>query len=126
MNFRVLAASAQAPQRSNGNDFLPHNAPRLEKGGVKEGGGTFKGRWGCCRSARGLLLFEGCTLVSYAFHLLTLLIISAGEWCPGLPLHDRGWAVIEHRYIPAITSGRNSWLQIINALITYANSTLLW
>ncbi|KAF3833908.1 hypothetical protein F7725_025112 [Dissostichus mawsoni] len=33
MNFRVLAASAQAPQRSNGNDFPPHNAPRPEKGG---------------------------------------------------------------------------------------------
>lgn len=29
MNFRVLAASAQALQRSNGNDF-PHNASRLE------------------------------------------------------------------------------------------------
>ncbi|KAL1255869.1 hypothetical protein QQF64_013930 [Cirrhinus molitorella] len=27
MNFRVLSASAQAPQRSNGNDF-PHNASR--------------------------------------------------------------------------------------------------
>lgn len=47
MNFRVLAASAQAPQRSNGNDFPPHNAPRLEKGGLeregallKEGGGA--------------------------------------------------------------------------------------
>lgn len=34
MNFRVLSASAQAPQRSNGNDFPPHNAPRAEKGGV--------------------------------------------------------------------------------------------
>lgn len=50
MNFRVLAASAQAPQRSNGNDFLPHNAPRLEKGWwgleregalLKEDGGAF-------------------------------------------------------------------------------------
>lgn len=41
MNFRVLAASAQAPQRSNGNDFLPHNAPRLEKGG---GWGGWRGR----------------------------------------------------------------------------------
>lgn len=35
MNLRVLAASAQAPQRSNGNDFPPHNAPRPEKGGVR-------------------------------------------------------------------------------------------
>lgn len=59
MNFRVLAASAQAPQRSNGNDFPPHNAPRPKSeegvgGGVGdgwreggEGGDTFKGRWGC-------------------------------------------------------------------------------
>ena len=43
MNFRVLAASAQALQRSNGNDF-PHNAPRQEKGGsgadLKEDGGA--------------------------------------------------------------------------------------
>lgn len=57
MNFRVLAASAQAPQRSNGNDFPPHNAPRPKSGGEEGGGGwrerggvvggTFKGRWGC-------------------------------------------------------------------------------
>ena len=39
MNFRVLAASAQALQRSNGNDF-PHNAPRPEKGGGGGGGGA--------------------------------------------------------------------------------------
>lgn len=60
MNFRVLAASAQAPQRSNGNDFPPHNAPRpkseegrgvggwreRERGVGGEGRDTFKGRWG--------------------------------------------------------------------------------
>lgn len=55
MNFRVLAASAQAPQRSNGNDFPPHNAPRTEKGGwrgkgrlLKEDGGAVDQRGVFC------------------------------------------------------------------------------
>lgn len=44
MNFRVLAASAQAPQRSNGNDFPPHNAPRPKsEEGVGWGGGWLEG-----------------------------------------------------------------------------------
>lgn len=42
MNLRFLAPSAQAPQRSNGNDF-PHNAPRSERGGS----------WGTCKGAGG-------------------------------------------------------------------------
>lgn len=37
MNLRVLAASAQAPQRSNGSDFPPHNAPRPGTGGLGRG-----------------------------------------------------------------------------------------
>lgn len=47
MNFRVLAASAQALQRSNGNDF-PHNAPRLREKGGSEGrrGARVKGDGG--------------------------------------------------------------------------------
>lgn len=65
MNFRVLAASAQAPQRSNGNDFPPHNAPRPEGAGgdalvvVVVGGGFLKeDDGGGCRSAWGLLCFK--------------------------------------------------------------------
>lgn len=67
MNFRVLAASAQAPQRSNGNDFPPHNAPRPEKGGLEREGAAFKGRWGCCLSARGLLCLEAAPIFRMLF-----------------------------------------------------------
>lgn len=80
MNFRVLAASAQAPQRSNGNDFLPHNAPRLEKGGgveregalLKEDGGAVDQPW---VEGGGAFVLQGCTpprTHAFAFFSLSL------------------------------------------------------
>jgi len=60
MNSRVLAASAQAPQRSNGNDFLPHNAPRPEKGGLAREGRHLK-EDGDLLISVGSFVFEGCT-----------------------------------------------------------------
>lgn len=76
MNFRVLAASAQAPQRSNGNDFPPHNAPRPEggRGGgdvlvvVVVGGGFLKeDDEGGCISAWGLLCFKKAPIFRMLF-----------------------------------------------------------
>lgn len=84
MNFRVLAASAQAPQRSNGNDFPPHNAPRPEggRGGgdvlvvVVVGGGFLKeDDEGGCRSAWGLLCLKKSTHFPHAFHLMSVCFI---------------------------------------------------
>ncbi len=64
MNLRVLSASAQAPQRSNGNDF-PHNASRPEGGGggllLKEDGGDAK--------QPGVFCVNDCTHFPHAFHL---------------------------------------------------------
>lgn len=74
MNFRVLAASAQAPQRSNGNDFPPHNAPRPKSaegvgGGVGDGwrgkgreGTLLKEDGGAAESSRVLFLSRFCAV----------------------------------------------------------------
>lgn len=99
MNFRVLAASAQAPQRSNGNDFLPHNAPRAEKGGLEREGAAFKGRWGCRWSARGLLCFKAAPIFTHAFHNWVFRIFSINAHKCMLMRGSGGWG---YQYIPVI------------------------
>lgn len=101
MNFRVLAASAQAPQRSNGNDFPPHNAPRPKReeeeegeggeraGGLgrREGALFFKGRlgWGgaAVRSTRGsFCVFEKAAPFFHALLFLLTRLVSFGHTMP--------------------------------------------
>lgn len=80
MNFRVLAASAQAPQRSNGNDFPPHNAPRLEKGGGVDGEGRgrlLKEDGGAADLQRGLLCLNAAPIFRMLFIFWAVLVLSA-------------------------------------------------
>jgi len=70
MNFRVLSASAQAPQRSNGNDF-PHNASRSEGGGGAGGGLVLKQDGGDDEQP-GVFCVDDCTHFPLAFSSIEL------------------------------------------------------
>lgn len=71
MNFRVLSASAQAPQRSNGNDF-PHNASRSEGGGGGGGGGIVLKEDGGDDEQSGVFCVNDCTHFPHAISSIEL------------------------------------------------------
>lgn len=105
MNFRVLAASAQAPQRSNGNDFPPHNAPRPEGvggrgrvGGSGGGGWLFKGRWRGGVDQHGVFCaLKKSTHFPHAFHLISVCFIR-----PQMSNHIPHGGVSQHSRMSAV------------------------